>query len=328
MKIFMIGEAANHAEKLAAGLNVPHEIVALPREAAFSDAFDAGIAPEDAVISLRLKRPGGACPPFRLLHVPGAGLDGIDYAALSAGTTVCNVFEHEIPIAEYVLAAMLEWEIRAVEMRRGFSPESWPDIYRQRVPHGDIHGKTLGLVGFGRIGRAIASRAKAFGMRILALDAYASDLGPADRILPPDQLDQLLPEVDYLVLACPLTEATNGLIGHAQLAAMKPTAVLINISRAEIADEAALFEALSGHVIGGACLDVWYRYPTGSDDRVEPSSFPFHELENAVCTPHSSAWTRQLPQRRYAFMAANLDRLARGETLLNVVRAPAAEPAQ
>ncbi|MBB4003406.1 2-hydroxyacid dehydrogenase [Aurantimonas endophytica] len=328
MKIFMIGEAANHAEKLAAGLREPLQIVPLPREAAYSDAFDAQIAPEDAVISLRLKRPGGLCPAFRLLHVPGAGLDGIDFSALSAGTTVCNVFEHEIPIAEYVLAAMLEWEIRAVEMRRSFSPESWPDIYRQRVPHDEIHGKTLGLIGFGRIGRAIASRAKAFGMRILALDAYAADLGPADRIMPPDQLDQLLPEVDYLVLACPLTEATNGLIGRDQLAAMKPSAVLINISRAEIADEAALFEALSGKVIGGACLDVWYRYPTGSDDRVEPSAFPFHQLENAVCTPHSSAWTRQLPLRRYAFMAANLDRLARGEALLNVVRAPAAEPAQ
>ncbi|HEX2017886.1 MAG TPA: 2-hydroxyacid dehydrogenase [Aurantimonas sp.] len=327
MKIFMIGEAANHADKLAACLHEPRQIVPLPREAAYSADFDSQIGADDAVISLRLKRPDGPCPPFRLLHVPGAGLDGIDFAALSAGTTVCNVFEHEIPIAEYVLAAMLEWEIRAGEMRQSFTPQAWPDIYRQRVPHGEIHGKTLGLVGFGRIGRAIALRAKAFGMRILALDAFASDLGPADRILPPDQLDELLPDVDYLVLACPLTEATHGLIGRDQLAAMKPTAVLINISRAEIADEAALYEALSNKVIGGACLDVWYRYPTGSDDRVEPANFPFHALENAVCTPHSSAWTRQLPQRRYAFMAANLDRLARGEALQNVVRA-AAEPAQ
>lgn len=326
MKIFMIGEAANHARTLQASLQEAHEIVPLPREAAYSGEHDGQIRPEDAVISLRLKRQGSRLPPLRLLHVPGAGLDGIDFPSLSDSTAVCNVFEHEIPIAEYVLSAMLEWEIRAVEMRRSFTPEKWPDIYRQRVPHGEIHGKTLGVVGFGRIGRAIASRAKAFGMRIVAIDAHASDVGPADEILPPQDLSRLLPNVDYLVLACPLTQATTGLIGQAQLAAMKPTAVLINISRAEIAHEAALFEALSRKTIGGACLDVWYCYPTGSDDRVEPSSFPFHTLANAVCTPHSSAWTEQLPQRRYAFIAANLDRLARGEPLLNEVRAPAAGP--
>lgn len=328
MKIFMIGEAANHAGILAASLQQPHEIVPLSREAAQSDAHDGLIGAGDVVISLRLKRTGNPFPPVRLLHVPGAGLDGIDFGSLAPDTAICNVFEHEIPIAEYVLSAMLEWEIRAAEMRRTFTPETWPDVYRDRVPHGEIYGKTLCVVGFGRIGRAIATRAKAFGMRILALDAYAGDLGPADEILPPQELDRLLPEVDYLVLACPLTEATTGLIGKAQLAAMKPTAVLINISRAEIADEASLFEALAQKTIGGACLDVWYRYPAGSSDRVEPSSFPFHTLENAVCTPHSSAWTRQLPQRRYAFIAENLNRLARGEPLRNVVRAPGAGPAK
>ncbi|MBA3584514.1 MAG: hypothetical protein H0W36_08310, partial [Gemmatimonadetes bacterium] len=170
MKVFMIGEAANHADKLAAGIGQDWQIVPLPREAAHSAAFDDAIGPEDVVISLRYRRPAGQARPFRLLHLPGAGTDGIDFDALAPETAVCNVFEHEIPIAEYVLLAMLDWQIRPGEMRASFSPETWSDVYRNRRPHGEIHGRTLGILGLGRIGRAIATRALAFGMRVVAVD--------------------------------------------------------------------------------------------------------------------------------------------------------------
>lgn len=324
MKVFMIGEAANHKDKLAAFLTTPRDILALPREAAHSAEHDHAIGPDDVVISLRFSRKGGAAPDFRLLHVPGAGLDGIDMASLPAGCHVCNVFEHEIPIAEFVLAAMLNWEIRLDALRASFAADSWSDTYRARVPHGEIHGKTLGLIGFGRIGRTIAQRARAFGLRIVAVDQFASDTdGLADAVLPPDRLPEMLATADYVVIACPLTEQTRNLIGAPEFAIMKPTGVLINVSRAPIVDEAALFDALSRHAIGGAVLDVWYGYPAGADDRVPPSRFRFEDLPNAVCTPHSSAWTTQLPERRYAFIARNIDRLAAGEPLLNVVRTPA-----
>lgn len=327
MKVFMIGEAANHKDKLAAFLTTPCDIIALPRESAHSPEHDAVIGPDDTIISLRYSRKNGAAPPFRLLHVPGAGLDGIDMASLPAGCNVCNVFEHEIPIAEFVMAAMLHWEIRLDELRRSFATQTWPDVYRARVPHGEIHGKTLGLIGFGRIGRTIAQRARAFGMRILAVDQFATDAeGLADAVLPPARLPDMLAAADFLVIACPLTEQTQGVIGAAELAAMKPTGVLINVSRAPIVDEAALFDALSRRVIGGAVLDVWYGYPTGADDRVPPARFRFEDLPNAVCTPHSSAWTTQLPERRYAFIARNIARLCAGEPLLNVVRAPTPAP--
>ncbi|MBP2293667.1 2-hydroxyacid dehydrogenase [Azospirillum rugosum] len=323
MKVFMIGEAAHHKEKLAAFLKTPCEIVALPREAASSSEFDSAIGRDDIVVSLRFARKDGPAPAFRLLHVPGAGLDGIDMASLPAGCTVCNVFEHEIPIAEFVLAAMLQWEIRLDELRGSFSTDRWPDVYRARVPHGEIYGKTLGLIGFGRIGRTIARRARAFGMRVIALDAMPSAPGDlADAVLPPSGLPELLADADFLVVSCPLTEQTRGLIGADQFRAMKPSAVLINVSRAPIVDEAALYDALSRRTIAGAFLDVWYGYPTGSDDRVPPSRFRFEELPNAFCTPHSSAWTSSLPERRYAFIAQNIDRLRAGEPLVNVVRAP------
>lgn len=327
MKVFMIGEAANHADKLTAGLSAGWSIVPLPREAAHSGVFDDQIACDDVVISLRYRRDEGQGPVFRLLHIPGAGTDGIDFASLSPQTTVCNVYEHEIPIAEYVLSAMLDWEIRAADMRRRFSPEGWSDAYRSRVPHGEVYAKTLGVVGFGRIGRAIATRARGFGMRIVAVDGHGETNGLANEVLPSDQFRSVLPRADFLVLACPLTPATRGMIGTAELKAMKPDAVLINISRAEIAEEAALFEALSARTIAGAFLDVWYRYPVAADDQVEPSAYPFHTLENAVCTPHCSAWTVQLPHRRYARIADNLERMRRGEALMNVVKSPAPAPA-
>ena len=327
MQIFMIGEAANHADTLAAALQSPLPIRALPREAAFDPGGDAAIGPEDVVISLRFRRPAGTAPAFGLLHVPGAGLDGIAFDALTPATTVCNVFEHEIPIAEFVLASMLDRAIDLQAMRDSFAPDRWSETYRNRVPHAEIHGSTLGLIGFGRIGRAIASRARGFGLRIMAVDAATDDPGPADRLLPPERMGEMLAAADWLVIACPLTEATEGLIGAAELARMKASAVLINISRAEIVAQAPLFAALRDGGIGGAVLDVWYRYPVASDDIVAPADLPFASLPNVTCTPHSSAWTRELPRRRYGLIASNIDRLRRGEPLVNVVR-PAAAPAE
>ncbi|MES2537023.1 MAG: 2-hydroxyacid dehydrogenase [Pseudomonadota bacterium] len=323
MKIFLIGEAANHRGTLDAALRGKCEIVGLPREAAASAEFDDRISPEDVVVSLKFSRRGLAVPDFRLLHVPGAGLDGIDFDSLPAGCLVCNVFEHEVPIAEFVCCAMLEWEIRMSALRQSFSAASWSDLYRARVQHGELSGKTMALAGYGRIGQAIAKRAHAFDMRVIAIDPFATDTrGHADEIVRPEQLAGVLAQADYVVIACPLNEDTRGMINAERLASMKPDAVLINVSRAEIAVEQDLYDALSGQRIGGAVLDVWYQYPKGGDDQVAPSALPFADLQNVICTPHSSAWTRNLPQRRYRFIANNLERLARNETLLNIVRKP------
>jgi phosphoglycerate dehydrogenase-like enzyme len=316
VKVVLIGDAARQQDVLAP-LIPGVAIVTLPREATALAAFDSRIAPDDVVVSIRLKRPDGA-PPFALLHVPGAGLDGIDLPALQPGCRVCNVFEHEIPIAEYVLHAMLGWEIRPEAMR--FMAQGWGEAHRNRKPHGELAGKTLGIIGFGRIGRAIAERARAFGMRIATLDRSLSDFAAlVDERIPTGQLDRLLAVSDYVVLACPLTESTRGLINAAELAAMRPSAVLINVSRAEIADEAALYDALAKQRIGGAILDVWYHYPAGAEDSPQPSAFPFIDLPNVVATPHSSAWTTALPGRRYRIIAENICRLRAGEPLLNQV---------
>jgi phosphoglycerate dehydrogenase-like enzyme len=315
MKVHLLGDAMRQRAVLAP-LLPGVEIVDLPREAAQSAAFDGGIASDDVVVALRFRRPGGA-PPFALLHVPGAGLDGIDFESLQQGCQVCNVFEHEVPIAEYVIHAMLGWELRPRSM--SFTAESWGEAHRTRQPHGELSGKTVGIVGFGRIGRAIAERARAFGVRILALDQAPAPSALADEVIAPADLHRLLAASDYVVLAAPLTDSTHGMIDAAALAAMRPDAVLINISRAEIADEEALYRALAENRIGGAVLDVWYRYPADAADNPAPSRFPFLDLPNVVATAHSSAWSTGLPGRRYRVIAENIRRLAAGEALLNQV---------
>jgi phosphoglycerate dehydrogenase-like enzyme len=133
------------------------------------------------------------------------------------------------------------------------------------------------------------------------------------------QLAQMLPLVDFLVMACPLTPQTRGMLGAQQLALLKPTALLINIGRAQLVDEEALYETLAGGKLAGATLDVWYDYPTAERPDARPSRFPFEKLPNVHCTAHTCAWTAGLLERRYAVIAANLACLHRGSQLRNVI---------
>jgi phosphoglycerate dehydrogenase-like enzyme len=321
VKIVLIGEAAEHQADLRPHLAAEWELVGLDWAAADSAVYDDRIDADDVVISLRFSRPGGQAPPFRLLHVPGAGLDRVDFSALHPDTLVANVFEHEMPIAEFVLARLLEWEIRAADLQRSFTADAWTSLYRHRIPHGEMFGKCLGLVGYGRIGRAIAARARAFGVEVIAVDDHAATDGAA-QVVPTGRMTEVLTRADYVVLACPLTSATRGLIDAAALALMPRHAVLVNVSRAPIVKEMALYEALRDNVIAGAILDVWYRYPDAGNRPATPGDAPLWELPNAWCTPHSSAWTTALPRRRYRVIADNINRLAAGQTLRTAIHRP------
>src|SRR6266850_142062 len=117
---------------------------------------------------------------------------------------------------------------------------------------------------------------------------------------------------DYLAITLPATAATRGLLGAAQLALMKPTAVLVNVARAEIVDEQALYRALAERAIAAAALDVWYRYPTDATP-TPPARQPFHELPNVLMTPHVSGWTEGMLAARARLIADNIRRISRGE---------------
>ena len=186
--------------------------------------------------------------------------------------------------------------------------------------HSEVHGKTIGVVGYGRIGQEVARRAEAFGMRIIGIARNARETpAPLDWLGTMADLDRLLSESDYVLIACPQNDETLGLIEAVRFGQMKADAVIINVARGPIIDEQSLYEALAGNRIGGAIIDVWYDYPDKGEVVERPSRFPFHELDNIRMTPHVSGWTAALLERRWAFVAQNLDRFARGEPLQNIV---------
>ena len=260
-------------------------------------------------------------PRLKLLQAATAGIDMIDLPSLPRGITVCNVFGHEPAIAEYVLMTILALTHRLFETVTSFRGGSWAAHQPAGgSPHGEILGKTVGIVGYGRIGREVAKRAVSFGCKVIAANrSPVADHGDASEIYPLGELDRMLPQCDVLLIAAGLGPETRGLIDPSRLSLMKPTALLINIGRAAIVDEEALYEALRDGRLGGAALDVWWQHWSPEHPDRRPSRFPFHELPNVLMTPHCSGFTEGTAERRWGDLAANLDRYVRGEPLGNVV---------
>jgi phosphoglycerate dehydrogenase-like enzyme len=308
MRIAMLDVARAQRERLGALLDFPHE---------FAEPV-AARQTVDAVIALRFGAAEAALYGTSLLHLPGAGADAVDMAVLEHGSVVCNVFEHEIPVAEFVMAAILDHTLGYGRMHTSFDGDRWNETYAARRPHGEVNGRILGLLGYGHIGKAVTQRAHAFGMQVQVI-SQSGNAPEADWVGRPAQLREMLPRVDFLAVACPLTDDTRGMLGGAELALMKRTASVINIGRAQIIEEESLFRALESRQLAGATLDVWYDYPREGAGDVKPSRFPFYRLPTVHCTAHSSGWSGELFQRRYAVIADNLARLHRSLPLRNVI---------
>jgi phosphoglycerate dehydrogenase-like enzyme len=258
---------------------------------------------------------------LKLLQLPGAGTDGIELDKVPAATSVCNVYGHDIGIAEYVMAGILEFTIGLRALDRALRQDRWTGSHVCGPRHGELFGQTLAIVGYGRIGREVARRARAFGMSVIACSRTAKVNDEfAERVDAMDQFDQLLGEADFIVVAAPLTAATQGLVNETAFAKMKSSAVIVNVARGAIIDEAALYQALKTKRIAGALIDTWYHYPKQGTDYREPASLPFRDLDNLIMTPHASGWTNNLTARRCQSIADNLNRLARGQGLINVVK--------
>ena len=316
--------AATLEPKVRAHLRVPVEI-----SLADERALVATLPGVDVLVTMAFTREmGAAAGRLRLVQVPGAGLDRIDRSALPAGACLANVYGHETGIAEFVLGAMLSLTRGLprldAALRRGVWESQWAVGVPAPPPWPEMAGKTVGIVGYGRIGQCVARRARAFDMEVLAVrrDPAQSAGDALAQVGGLDRLDELVARADYLVLTLPLTAESRGLIGAGRLKAMKPTAVLVNVSRAEIVDGAALYRALAEQRLGGAALDVWYRYPTDASPTF-PAPQPFHELPNVLMTPQVSGWTEGMLEARARLIAENIGRAARGEAPVNEI-APAA----
>jgi len=311
--------AANQADRLRANLTTQWDIGTVIETDA-DEVRASALSEAEAVVTSRFNAAMPPTPKLRLLQTPTAGFDRIELAAVPKDCVVCNVHEHQSAIAEYVFAAMLQWVIRLTDLDSGFRAGDWTGgVSRPGHMHREIGGRTLGIIGYGRIGREVALRAKAFGMRVVAATRSPRDRENLDELRSIQHLDALLPQCDFVLVACALNEGTRGLIDARRLGALKHDAVLINVSRAAIVDEDGLYAALSEGRIGGAILDVWYSYPSVEAPHARPSRFPFEQLGNVIITPHASGWTLETVDRRWRFIAANLDRLARGERPWNVV---------
>jgi phosphoglycerate dehydrogenase-like enzyme len=279
------------------------------------------LAEAEIVVGHIWKKEFPDAPRLKLLQAATAGVDMIDLPSLPRGITLCNVFGHEPAIAEYVLMTMLALTHRLVDTVTAFRGGSWAAHQPAGgAPHGEILGKTLGIVGYGRIGRDVARRAGGFGCKVVAANrSPVADKGDAAEIYPLAELDRMLPQCDFLLIAAGLGPETRGLLDARRLALMKPTALLINIGRAAIVDEAALYGALKDNRLGGAALDVWWQHWSPEHPDRPPSRFPFDELPNVLMTPHCSGFTEGTADRRWGELAGNLDRFVRGEPLINVV---------
>ena len=260
-------------------------------------------------------------PKLKLYQIPFAGYNWMTSADIPKGLPFCNTYDHEIPIAEYVMLAMLDWQIGYAATVQDFTAKGWQKIGAGAGPlHGEVCGKTIGIIGYGHIGIEVAMRAHAFGMRTIGIASRKRETpAPLDWLGTMADLDRLLTESDFVLVACPQSDETLGMINRARLDKMKPTGVIINVARGPIIEEEDLYLALKEKRIGGAMIDVWYDYPDDDPDVDWPSKFPFQDLDNIRMTPHSSGWSEALIERRWQTVADNLNRLARGEALDNLV---------
>ena len=320
------------AGAFAARLEAPvRAIVTLPVDIVVDD--EHGIVPRladvDVLVTMAFSAEmAAACRQLKLVQVPGAGLDRIHRPALPTGALLANAYGHDVGIAEFVIGAMLaltrSFARLDASLRRGVWASQWDPTIPPPPTWPELAGKTLGILGYGRIGQALARRARAFDMDVWAIRQHParSHRDGLAFLGGPDALDEVLRRSDYLAITLALNEATRGWLGERELSRLKPTAVLINVARADIVDEGALYRALAEGKLGAAALDVWYRYPTGAGP-TPPSRYPFHELPNVLMTPHVSGWTEGMLAARANVIAENIHRTARGEPPLNLI-SPAA----
>jgi phosphoglycerate dehydrogenase-like enzyme len=230
-------------------------------------------------------------------------------------------------MSEYALTMMLAFAHRLPQMAADQARAHWSGTHWADYVPSELRGATLGILGYGSVGRETARLATAMGMRVLALKRghtqkadtgwRITGLGDPEGVLPEryftrEELPQLLGEADYVLLTLPLTEATRQVINRQTLAHMKRNAVLVNVGRGGLVDEPALIEALQNGVIRGAGLDVFEEEPL-------PASSPLWGMPNVIITPHISGFSQAGDLRAMELFAENMRRYLRGERLYNLV---------
>lgn len=248
----------------------------------------------------------------RWVHILSAGVENVLSPEIVASpvpfTNGRGVFKR--PLAEWAVGAMLYFLYDFRRLIRQQDAGVWADFDIE-----ELDGKVIGIVGYGEIGKAVAERAKPFGCRILALRRKPENsVGDplVDKAYAPAQIDEMLAQCDFVVASAPNTPKTRGLIGARQIELLKPSAVVINIGRGPVIDEASLIAALESNKIRGAALDVFTVEPL-------PEGHPFYKLKNVLLSPHSADHSVGWRDRAVDFFIENFARFTKGEPLENVV---------
>lgn len=248
---------------------------------------------------------------LRWIQAISAGIDRLDPRVLERVVLTNGNGVGAEPIAEHVITHLLMLARGAPIYLRRQVEHRWERGVQAR----EISGMTMGIVGMGAIGSAVARRARALGLRVIAIRRSVSRRSPdlvADEVCPPDDLPYLLAASDVVVLATPLTPETLGMIGEEQLRAMRPGSFLINIARGGVVDEPAMIVALRDGHLGGAGLDVFEREPL-------PAESPLWDMPNVIITPHVATGSERTMQRIEDLVCDNVRRFLDGKPLRNVV---------
>ena len=272
--------------------------------------FDALIVRNQTKVNASLLSKGKA---LRVVGRAGAGYDNIDVPAASQAGVVVSYSpeENAVSVAELVFGLLLALARKIPGADRSVKSGGW----ERKKYHGvELLGKTLGIWGLGKIGFRVALRAKAFGMRVIAYDAYLSptSLHVTESGATLTSLDQLLAEADFLSVHLPLTEETRGILNLQIFRKMKPGAFIINTSRGEVLIEEDLFQALKQGHLAGAALDVREKEPPST-------ASPLHGLDNVILTPHTAGLTYEAQEKVVDAVSEDVDRVLSGQPALRFV---------
>jgi len=279
------------------------------------DELKARIAEADVLVCSGLWRNEfiAQAPRLAFIQSISAGTDQYSRDALgTAGIRVASAQGvNERAVAEHAIALILAMVRQIPQARDNQAAKKWRGMIGDISKREDeLGGKTLVIAGMGRIGSRLATLAKAFDMRVIATKRDPSrGAGAADEVVGPDGLLGVLPEADFVALTCPLTPQTENLIDAKALAAMKPSAYLINVARGKVVNEPALVEALQARRIAGAALDCVWEEPL-------PATSRLWNVPNVLITPHTAGETRRYEDNVIDLLLENLGRMWRGETAL------------
>jgi phosphoglycerate dehydrogenase-like enzyme len=249
-----------------------------------------------------------------LIQLMSAGVDRVPFDQIPDGVAVAsNAGAYAEPMAEHVLALALALAKRLPQEHAALAR----GVFDQETPTLSIRGSLVGIIGFGGIGQASARLFQALGARVHAINRSGRTDAPVDRIGTMEDLDELLREADIVVVSLPLTRATDGLIGRRELSLMKPDAILVNVARAAIIDEDALYEHLESNPSFSAGIDAWWQEPRGQG--AFATGRPFLELPNVIGSPHNSAMVAGSLTESAARAADNVARHLRREPVRNLV---------